>query len=66
MSRKPAKVPGAATEQPDESPDSATEQAGANDLPNAIDIDPNTIAGPVLTRQGWVCPVEKANPNAPR
>lgn len=27
-------------------------------LPNAIDIDPKAISGPVLTRQGWVCPDE--------
>lgn len=25
-------------------------------LPNAIDIDPRAITGPVLTRQGWVVP----------
>ena len=66
MARKPAQVPGAAPAQPDESPVVAVEQPGAADLPNAIDIDPNAISAPVLTRQGWVCPVEKANPNAPR
>jgi hypothetical protein len=27
--------------------------------PNAVDVDPDKIAGPVLTRQGWICPVEK-------
>lgn len=27
-----------------------------DDLPNAIDIDAKTIRGPVLTKQGWVCP----------
>lgn len=27
--------------------------------PNAIDIDPTKISGPVLTRQGWICPAEK-------
>ena len=66
MARKPAQVPGAAPAQPDESPSVDVEQPGAADLPNAIDIDPNTIAGPVLTRQGWVCPVEKPRENAPR
>ena len=25
-------------------------------LPNAIDVDPRAITGPVLTRQGWVVP----------
>lgn len=25
-------------------------------LPNAIDIDPRKIDGPVLTKQGWVVP----------
>lgn len=66
MARKPAQVPGAAPAQPDESPAVAVEQPGAADLPNAIDIDPNTITAPVLTRQGWVCPVETPNPAAPR
>ena len=28
------------------------------ELPNAIDIDAKTIRGPVLTKQGWVCPDE--------
>lgn len=66
MARKPAQVPGAAPVQPDESPAVAVEQFGAADLPNAIDIDPNAIAAPVLTRQGWVCPIEKPRENAPR
>jgi hypothetical protein len=38
-------------------------QAGR--MPNAIDIDPRAIQGPVMTRQGWVVPDEtwqKANP----
>lgn len=38
----------------------ATADAG---LPNAIDIDPKTIRGPVLTRQGWVCPDETGRRN---
>lgn len=38
-------------------------QAEADDsLPNAIDIDPKAITGPVLTRQGWVCPAEAPRP----
>lgn len=27
-----------------------------NNLPNAIDVDPDQISAPVLTRQGWVTP----------
>jgi hypothetical protein len=37
------------------------------DLPNAIDIDARKITGPVLTKQGYVCPDEqwqKDNPAA--
>jgi len=68
MARKSPQVPGAALAQPDAV--AAAVAAGVHvesgDLPNAIDIDPNTIAGPVLTRQGWVCPVEKPRENAPR
>lgn len=30
----------------------------AGELPNAIDIDAKAIRGPVLTKQGWVCPDE--------
>ena len=30
----------------------------ADELPNAIDVDARTIPGPVLTKQGWVCPDE--------
>lgn len=37
------------------------------DMPNAIDIDPRRIKGPVLTRQGWVCPdVSGREPRGPR
>ena len=36
-------------------------------LPNAIDIDAKAIKGPVLTRQGWVCPDESGQaPKGPR
>lgn len=31
-----------------------------NDLPNAIDVDTDTITGPVQTRQGWVTPTGAA------
>ena len=65
MARKPAQVPGAAPEQSDEAPAAATEQPNA-DLPNAIDIDPKAIKAPVLTRQGWVCPLEQPREGAPR
>jgi len=65
MARKPAQVPGAAPEQPDEALAAATEQPNA-DLPNAIDIDPKAIKAPVLTRQGWVCPLEQPREGAPR
>ncbi len=65
MARKPAQVPGAATEQPDEALAAAPEQPNA-DLPNAIDIDPKAIKAPVLTRQGWVCPLEQPREGAPR
>jgi hypothetical protein len=32
----------------------------ANDLPNAVDIDPHAIRGPVQTKQGWVVPAPQA------
>jgi hypothetical protein len=66
MARKPAQVPGAAPEQPDEAPEAVDAQPGEADLPNAIDVDANAIQAPVLTRQGWVCPAEKPRENAPR
>ena len=45
----------------------AAPAANADDvgLPNAVDVDPRALRGPVLTRQGYVCPDEvwqKANP----
>lgn len=66
--KRAVRVPGAptdtqaATAQPETKAD-ATVSA---DMPNAIDIDPAEIKAPVLTKQGWVCPLEKPNPNAPR
>lgn len=32
------------------------------DLPNAADIDPNTIVRAVLTKEGWICPAPKPIP----
>lgn len=29
------------------------------DLPNYLDVDPASITAPVLTRQGWIVPVER-------
>lgn len=26
------------------------------ETPNSVDVDPKKITGPVLTRQGWICP----------
>lgn len=68
MARKPTQVPGAAPAQSESVADAgaAGVHVAPGELPNAIDIDPNAITGPVLTRQGWVCPVEKPRENAPR
>lgn len=57
------KTPAPKTEDAAQPAQSAQADAG---LPNAIDIDAKTISAPVLTKQGWVCPVDKPNPNAPR
>ena len=43
------------TETPPADEPVAVAQSGA---PNAIDVDPKAIRGPVLTNQGWVCPDE--------
>jgi hypothetical protein len=66
MSRKPTKVPGDSAPSGDlpEADDFASESQ--TDLPNAIDVDPNAIPAPVLSKQGWVVPVDTKNPNAPR
>lgn len=54
MPRQP-RIPGAPA-QPEAAP---AEPVPTNTgLPNAIDIDPKAITGPVLTNQGWVCPDE--------
>ena len=49
------RTPGAAVEQSAIS--TPTEDLGG--LPNAIDIDVQNLLGPVLTRQGWVCPPDR-------
>lgn len=66
---KAPRVPGASGAAPQSEGQTAAAAAPAADegLPNAIDIDPRAIKGPVLTRQGYVCPDEawqKANPEA--
>lgn len=66
MARKPTQVPGATAPADDSATFDAADIEAPGDLPNAIDVDPNAIAAPVLTKQGWVCPVGKPNPNAPR
>jgi hypothetical protein len=44
----------------------AVEVEQADDgLPNAIDVDARAITGPVLTRQGYVCPDEQWQKNNP-
>lgn len=58
------KTPGGA---PAESTPAAAPAAAveSGDLPNAVDINPKALRGPVLTRQGYVCPDEawqKSNP----
>jgi hypothetical protein len=30
-----------------------------DDTPNSVDVDPEKITQPTLTRQGWIVPVEK-------
>ena len=57
VSTRKVRMPGRqAVVQAETPPDQAA--ATDADLPNSIDIDPKTISGPVLTRQGWVCPDE--------
>jgi hypothetical protein len=50
--KRKVRTPGAA-QAPEAAPAVDTSDAG---LPNAIDIDPRKITGPVLTKQGWVVP----------
>ena len=37
-----------------------------SELPNAIDVDARAITGPVLTRQGYVCPDEQWQKDNPQ
>lgn len=61
--RTPGAAAAAAVETHAEADAAPAEVAAADDsLPNAIDIDPRAIKGPVMTRQGWVCPVESPRP----
>lgn len=51
MSRTP-RTPGAAPEQAA----AVAVEPTSDGLPNAVDVDPHRILGPVLSRQGWVVP----------
>jgi hypothetical protein len=63
MSELPAtRVPGARARVKPVPADLPEADDVATDKPNAIDVDPDAIAHPVLTRQGWVCPVPKPLP----
>ena len=52
--RRPTKLPGQAPAAAE-----APKPVADDGAPNAIDVDPTTIKGPVLTRQGWVVPAAK-------
>lgn len=68
---KAPRVPGAITTSEGDAAPAAEVAAKAEPLPetprpampegtpNAIDVDPTRITGPVLTRQGWICPADK-------
>ena len=60
MARAP-KIPGDSTEPLPETPVAAQapDAAPALVLLNAFEVDPLTITGPVLTRQGWIVPASK-------
>lgn len=57
---KAVKVPGG--EQSEAQPIAETAQPMPDGLPNAVDVDPKKITGPVLTRQGWICPPDRQPP----
>lgn len=60
--RTPGAEQAAAAEQAASQPVPVAEDTTvADDMPNAIDIDATKITAPVLTKQGWVCPVDKIN-----
>lgn len=41
-------------------------QKSADNLPDSSTVDPNEIQRPVLTKDGWVCPIPKENHKAMR
>lgn len=55
MARQPVKTPGAQSAAVAE-PIPTLPDTTVEGLPNAIDVDVTSLLGPVLTRQGWVCP----------
>lgn len=58
MARTP-KIPGEA--QPEQE---APKPEPVSSLPNSFEVDPLTIDGPVLTRQGWIVPAPAPKPKA--
>lgn len=60
MARTP-RTPGVTAPAPE--PITEVKRTAEDELPNAVDIDATKIAGPVLTKQGWVVPAEL--PRAP-
>lgn len=63
MSELPAtRVPGARARSKPLPVEVPEDDEAAADKPNSIDVDPAKIDHPVLTRQGWVCPVPKPIP----
>lgn len=52
--KRPTRLPGQAPAAAE-----APKPVADDGVPNAIDVDPHTIKGPVLTRQGWVVPAPK-------
>jgi hypothetical protein len=56
---KAPRTPGVAAPAPSEPLQQEPDTTVTEDMPNAIDIDPFAITGPVLTKQGWVCPADK-------
>lgn len=61
--RATPRIPG---EQPEAAPAAKSEEgaqpAAGDELPDQSEIDPKTIRRPVLSKQGWVLPVEKPGP----
>lgn len=61
MAARTPRTPGVVEPQAEPLPVTADTTVSA-DMPNAVDIDATKITAPVLTKQGWVCPVPTANP----